>query len=457
MSETINISTELDPNRPVLPEWTRWAWSSLTERDYWMPLLEQANQSWEELERWSVVDGIRPATYQVASPERFMELSTWAAKYGLVVVPITQINRHNAYRSGSADAFDPSQPWDYRVIITRPESVAKIAAVPDLAKNDAALGDILGYPECCREFFSNTWGSCQVDTTWNQFATTGVAEGPVEANMLWRWKGIRWVSHLPCSYQCKHTVEIGRQIRQMAQRRGYIEVAHTIDTVLSWPTKWSGVNGIAEIVGPCIKVSTRTDWAPPRANRYFERKGRYVKPTKKIWTQNGFKSFGEMRRFHVPIVDAVREFAPENATLIDLGCGNGHLLRRIKLHRSDVNLFGVDVNEDAIKDAQAVGVGTWVVDALENLGWCNELTKSETAVPVYCPVRFAEMSEETRLAGVEALKTCPLHIVYVYSDNLEKMSLEEWVQAMGLPNDKLLVTHTDAAKEVAVGVIRLNR
>lgn len=457
MSTQSSLSTELDPNRPVLPEWTRWAWSSLAEREYWSTLMQVVSQSWEEMERCSVVDGIRPAAYQPVAPEKFLELTTWATKHGLLVVPVTQINRTQTYQSGSNRGFNPNEPWDYRVLITRPEQMNKIASTPDLATNDAVLGEILGYPECCREFFLKTWGAGQVDTTWNQYAATGNADGPIEANLLWRWKGIRWVSHLPCSYQCQATVEMGRKMRSMATRRGFIEEAHIIDTVLSWPTKWSGVNGIAEIVGPCIKVSTRTDWAPPSANRYFERKGRYIKPTKKIWEQNGFSAFQAMREAHGPVIDAVKEFAPQNATIFDMGCGNGHLLRRAKWHRADISLFGIDTNEEAIAAAQQVGVGKWIADSLNNLEWRGELAQSDNMVPLYSPVRFTEMSATEREASIDALKACPVHIVYVYGDNLQKQSLEEWIREIGLPTDKLLITHVSPNHDVAVGVIRLNR
>lgn len=445
----------LDPNRPTLPEWTRWAWSTMAEREYWSCLIQNVSQAWEELERWAVVDGVRPAAYQTASPERFLELTTWATRHGLVVVPITQINRVASYQSGSgSNGFNPNEPWDYRVIITRPERVALISATPDIAKNDAALGEVLGYPQCCRDFFMRTWAAGQVDTTWDQYATSGSAEGSVEANMLWRWKGIRWVSHLPCSYQCQHTIEIGRQMREMAKRRGFIEEAHTIDTVLSWPTKWSGVNGIAEIVGPCIKVSTRTDWAPPRAGRRFERKGRYTKPTKQMWIQNGFQSFEAMRNAHFPILRAVEEFAPQNVTLLDLGCGNGHLLRRIKVHRPDVQLWGIDINEEAIKEATRIGVGKWEADDLAQLPW-NAEPLTPNVVPVYSPVRFTEMSEEVRAKAVESLRVCPIQIVYVYGDNLQKQPLEQWVRDSGFSTDRLLVTHVSPQMDVSVGVLRL--
>ena len=37
-----------------------------------------------------------------------------------------------------------------------------------------------------------------------------------EANILWRWLGIRPVFHLPCSFTCEPTVALGTQIIDLA-------------------------------------------------------------------------------------------------------------------------------------------------------------------------------------------------------------------------------------------------
>jgi hypothetical protein len=446
----------LDPNRPTLPEWTRWAWASMVERDYWKPLIERVSSLREEIEWITVIEGIRPAMYTFVEPQNLLHVNARAAKHGLVVIPVTQTNReHNAYSSGSAPtAFDSTKPWQYRVLIANKNVLPLILETENIAENNEVLGQVLGYPSCCREFFHRTWGAGQVDTTWDQYASNGDASGPVEANMLWRWLGIRWVSHLPCSYQCDATVEIGRKTREAMKKYGYAEEVKVIDTVLSWPVRWSGVNGIAEIVGPAIKVSTRTDWAPPTDGRQFTRQGRYVKPTEDLWTDNGFSSFAGMLASHAPLVEEIKNIVPTNGAIIDLGCGNGRLLRTAKLSRPDISIGGVDINESAIRSVQSGLVGKWNASKIEELQWTGWFAP-ETTIAMYCPVRLTEMTEDDAQKTREALSAYKTHLVYVYGDNLVKRPLQDWVALAGYPVDQLIITCAESFRETAIGVITI--
>lgn len=444
----------LQPTRPVLPEWTRWAWSSMTEREYWKPIVDRLGSIRNYIEWLTLIEGIRPAIYQHIDPAHLLTKMTEVSKFGMVIIPIAQTNIKNIYASG-VERFDSSQPWDYRAIITKQEDAQKIVQISNLAQDNAKLGEILGYPKCCQEFFLRTWGAGQVDTTWDQYAETGNANGPVEANMLWRWMNVRWVSHLPCSFQCQATVQIGRKTREVMRKHGLVEEIKAIDTILSWPTKWSGINGIAEIVGPCIKVSTRTDWAPPSDRRWFERTGIYVKPTADLWKQNGFSSYQAMTEAHASIISELVASIPPDGAVIDLGCGNGRLLRTAKLHRPDIKIGGVDIQEDAIRAAQAPLVGKWNASKIQDLAWKDWYAPEQTVL-LHCPVRLTEMTPDDADTTRSAMAAYKTHIVYVYGDNAEKHSLEEWVSLAGYSVERLIVVCHEEMRGVSVGILHLD-
>lgn len=446
-------SSILHPDRPVLPEWTRWAWSSMIEREYWKPLFERLNGLRSQIEWLTLVEDVRPVIYQHIQPQDLIKKTQEAAEHGFIVRPIGMVSRTDGYTSGSTPT-DPTKPWDYRVLIGRQKFLPRVLDTPDIVTNDAVLGDLLGYPACCRDFFLRTWGAGQVDTTWDQYAETGSATGPVEANILWRWMGIRWVSHLPCSFQCEATVEIGKQTREVMKKHGLVEEAKIMDMILSWPVRWSGVNGIAEIVGPCLKVSTRTDWAPPTDQRRFERTGRYVKPTADIWKQNGFSTYQGMLDAHAPIIKELITLIPENGAMIDLGCGNGRLARTVKLHRMDISIGGVDINSEAITAVQTFGIGRWESTPIQELTW-TDWFDTDSTVLVYSPVRLTELSEEEAQKTREFLLKYRTHLVYVYGDNLQKQPLPKWVDDIGLPVDKLLMICKDTETNVGLGILRL--
>ena len=151
---------------------------------------------------------------------------------------------------------------------------------------------------------------------------------------------------------------------------GYREEMLTIREVLNWPVEWSRLFGIAEIVTPGLKISTRTDWTPQKDA--FTKPGMYREPKKTWWTQNGFSSADGMRDAHRDMIDALVTQLPPQARIVDLGCGNGMLLRRLTIHRPDIRIAGVDTNADAIRSAQetmdlrskywhgSIQEGTWV-------------------------------------------------------------------------------------------------
>jgi Putative heavy-metal chelation len=137
-------------------------------------------------------------------------------------------------------------------------------------RDDHAVGALLGYPVCCRDFFRKTWTQGPgLDTTWAMAGADETATGVVDmepngstfANLLWRWLGVRAVPHLPCSFHCKETAALGMQFRAVAEQAQCGPTWRWLEEVLSWPVQWSALHGIAEIKTPILKIVTRTDAA----------------------------------------------------------------------------------------------------------------------------------------------------------------------------------------------------
>ena len=105
-------------------------------------------------------------------------------------------------------------------------ALADVAALKQAidAGDDRTMGRLLGFPDCCIAFFRKTWvdDGC-VDTTWAMAANGGRvddsgrlieidADAPFQANILWRWMGVRAVPHLPCSFDCQATVDFANTL-----------------------------------------------------------------------------------------------------------------------------------------------------------------------------------------------------------------------------------------------------
>lgn len=440
--------------RPVLPEWTRYAWASMDERGWWEPYMRQATIAWSEIERWSVADGVRSAAWLNVPPEDVPRLMKWADDHHVVMQLRDRVGVTGPYLS-TVRPLQPGDPWHYRALFVHADHVAQAPR----RLTDAALGELLGYPACCRAFFQETWVAGQVDSTFDQLIASPhtveqvgpeqvfhLAESALETNLLWRWMGIRLVPHMPCSCACAESIALGQRMRQVALAHGYIEELKAIEEVLNWPVTWSAINGIVEIVGPCLKVSSRTDWSPER--RMWKRPGRYTRPDASLWSDNRFTGAAVMHAAHAPLLQALVEHVPQGARVIDLGCGNGLLVKRLKVRRPDVKIGGVDADAAAIEHAKAnLAPGAWRVGRLQDLDW------PDSDVLLVSLQHVIDMPADERASTVAALADRTL-VVYGYDDCIALSgSLPTMCATVGLPVPTIL----SADPSAQVGLIRGTR
>ncbi len=74
----------------VLPEWTRVAWASDRAREVWEPRLARITRAWLEIERWAVVDGVKPSALQQVSPGELPDYVAAAVAHGVIAIPLCQ-------------------------------------------------------------------------------------------------------------------------------------------------------------------------------------------------------------------------------------------------------------------------------------------------------------------------------------------------------------------------------
>ena len=297
-----------------MKDFSRISWSSADAEAKWKPLIQKAAASWLEVEVLSVVHGQR--------------------KCGLIFGKSRLTHPKLKYKEVAPDRF---------AIATNQKDCDNLANA-FLVRNDDVVGELLGFPICCRDFFARTWGSGELDTT-HQMAESGT-NGPIECNILGRWLGIRWVTHLPCSFNCKFSQQIGKAMREIMFTIDP-DSATVIDEVLSWPVEWSALHSIAEIKYPVAKVSTLSSYSATKL--VVQRKGtKYpefgsrgtVFPYRKTvadtplvlhapsYKDNGFTTQTAMDQAHTMILQELNINPPEGI-VVDLGCGNGELIARV--------------------------------------------------------------------------------------------------------------------------------
>ena len=389
---------ELDRLQYVLPDFTRVSWVSDSARAVWEPRIHRIGQAWSQIEWRSVVAGKRRCALTSVWAEQLVPRSMEWAAHGLSMMPVATSGVTPGYASTSV-APRVGEPFEYRVAVGSIADVSAFKAAID-AGDDGTMGRLLGFPACCVAFFRRVWvNDACVDTTWAMASATGGADQsgrrieldrdtPFQANILWRWMGVRAVPHLPCSFVCPHTVEFANALMAIGRELGYTAEMAWIEEILNWPASWSALHGIAEVKTPILKTSTRTDATshtfvvhrpghrmPEEAStgltfpfRSPEKPGvthsaaflrgleapiaPYTAPPAWYASDNGFSTAVAMDEAHRPIVQLALSTIGESGTVLDLGCGNGALLKKICDARPGLTPFGVDVDPAKLDHAR---------------------------------------------------------------------------------------------------------
>jgi hypothetical protein len=453
----------------ALPDFTRIMWVNNRARAVWEPRLSRIRQAWLEIEWLAVAEGVRRCCITFASPEDFLVKGPQWASLGLNNLPveIEGVNQYT-YRNRTTP-FDPGQPFVFRLVLGKPSDVAAFKSAY-AASDERAIAEFLGYPPCCYEFYRRVWvDEGGVDTTWPMAVGTVApvngdrllrVAGPPEANILWRWVGIRAVSHLPCRFDCPHTVALGRKLLDVGERNGFAEEMAWLREILRWPVEWSALHGIAEIKTPLLKVSTNTDAtarkyvvqrpgdsfpaeAPSGLNFPFQAPERLhltgsrgfkqglnnplpivEAPPQGYASDNGFVSRRAMDEAHEPIVElATSILSGRGGDVLDLGCGNGVLLSKIHQANAAAIPFGMDPVPERVANARRLWprfaenfvLGSMFDDETVWQGGRN------FALVLLMPGRFLETTPERGSRLKQLLKDrCEHLLVYAYGDWLTR-------------------------------------
>lgn len=437
------------------PEWCRTMWVSPAAEALWRPRIRAINDEWHAAERASV-GAFRDACLTMATPEQLPELAAKATEQRLTLLVLEQTAASATYQA--AAAAPDGGPWQYRIAFVASHRASEFHAA--WASGDQVrVGELLGFPACCTSFFQRVWvDEGWRDTTWPMAGPTEpepdiivTDPGPTACNILLRWVGVRWVPHLPCSFDCDGTALLGADFRHFVPTT----IAGWLDELLEMPIEWSARNGIAEIKTPLFTVSAKTDVIP--GVRCVQRHGRRYPaggagglrfpyepmagpPAVDTWSANGFVDEISMLKAH-HVVASVVNAGGTHDTVIDVGCGNGLLLERVNAKKK----IGYEVDPDRAAAAGGRDIEVITGDVLDVLCF----PRADLALVM--PGRIIEAgSRGERL--IKALRgSCRGLVVYAYSDWLDAGGLNALCRRAALPGH---LASAVAAHGVEVGVWR---
>jgi hypothetical protein len=250
-----------------LHDFTRTSWTSERAQNVWEPRIQRITRAWLETEWRAVLAGVRACSVRPMWLTDFVSEAPRWAEAGLAALPLDLEGTGTTV----AEKLRLDRPFRVRVVIGTLGELVAFKRAWDRADQET-IGSMLGYPACCREFFRAVWvEQGMVDPTWPMAVATAGADpdtrmveidAPAEANILWRWMGVRAVPHLPCRCDCAATIELAGRMLAVGREAGFEEEIEWLLEILSWPLEWSALHGIAVIKTPVLKVTTMTDATP---------------------------------------------------------------------------------------------------------------------------------------------------------------------------------------------------
>jgi hypothetical protein len=127
------------------------------------------------------------------------------------------------------------------------------------------VGKLLGFPKCDRDWFWDNWGTDATTDGWTdpmyEIAANSDSAEAIDGdrenvlitdpnplnNILYRYWGMSFITHMPHAFDCKHSAEIGKARGEIMAESGLQDVANAMHTWLDQPMVWEGHLGIAHV------------------------------------------------------------------------------------------------------------------------------------------------------------------------------------------------------------------
>ena len=246
----------------------RTIWVSAEAKKTWESAIRDCADLVSELELLSVAKEQRKCGWQSISIQQLPSFEKRCAEMGLT----TLIVRYSAPLDGFAHKFQPVTKIDNNtntpvIFAKKLEDALNYRRAYEVGNHDAQ-GEFLGFPICCRQFFNWVWPDY-----YDPIGQIKDKDNPHPfSNPLLRYIGLRLSFHIPCSFHCEKTIEIGKQRMSLAKEIDP-NLAMLLEALLSMPMSWDVKGGIAVVRTPIFYIITSS---VPSAEKYLvEIKGNF--------------------------------------------------------------------------------------------------------------------------------------------------------------------------------------
>lgn len=265
-------------------------WYSAEPREQWAELKRRMRYLKGEAEWRSVIDDDTDRKAAIiylnhSNMERWVDR---AGEHELRFEPI----RYTEPYEGFSHTHYPTDPDDperivYAAIGENQDVVDKMKEAEknmESADKHEVVGELLGFPSCCRDFFNDVWLgegglngvdmsegrrdpiyeiTCNTPSAERRYynedeETIVIKDGSPWNNIMWRYFGIGFLTHMPCSWECEKAEEVAIE-RAWIMNELDREAGQAMKEWLDMNQKFTSHNGIATVTNGLMKGQTQTD------------------------------------------------------------------------------------------------------------------------------------------------------------------------------------------------------
>lgn len=259
----------------TMPSSCRIQFVSQQAKEVWESKLALANECYKKLEWMTVKNGLRKCATALIKDDSIPASSRWYASHGLILLPVFATKQTKNGHTHKAIPPKPGEKANWFCVVSRSIEDAYTWLEADKINDHETKGILLGYPKCCRDFFTETWNNGYIDPTWQQAENSSPEiikntrnqfirlskNAPWEISTMLRYIGIRAVSHIPCSHDCNNSLNIAKDWIQLGEELK-LEGLDELKELLQTSVEWNASHGIAYITTPIFKIEVDSVTCP---------------------------------------------------------------------------------------------------------------------------------------------------------------------------------------------------
>lgn len=261
-------------------------WVSQNAKEIWLPIINRISQQIQELELLSVQTGDRLAAWQTVNVNKISDLTQKCLKMGLSAYAIKNVGAWGKGFAHKTPEIKLDKPVSAYCIITKDIQIAKEFEEAHRKGDHLKQAHFLGFPDCCAKFFKSIWPKYydpiwqvaenffnflidnhpdkSFDEKYKEAFRVLQKKRPIKtfsfnnahpySNPLLRYIGIRISFHIPCSFGCKKTIEMGKKRLRLLNKEDRARLIALLDI----PIEWRAYRGVALVKTPIFYFKTNT-------------------------------------------------------------------------------------------------------------------------------------------------------------------------------------------------------